>query len=326
MKEVSKFNQRRRQQFLNERYYLHASSLTRESIELWSRALPAEGDNELHKRALAASDVAENGFELLSLRYTAGECVFELRDELETVIESYERYAQYRREFENNREFPPFFFAELQHYEQLMQLIGLCYLLHRRDLLPRIAALEDPNYYGHDALYEELLDYELPDRYDTDKVFHKKPYELLIHAMYADTDEESIQKVTGYVKTWYPSMASVPWHGSHLRMNAEGGDYFGYWAFEAGAVAYLLDLDDSAIDHMVYPKHAVEFARNFEQNKEELQRGRCEASRPCPRAGYWYTPARQQSRRKFNNGEAMPDFPGSSWGATIWYWDADQSE
>jgi len=324
---MSKFNQMRRQQFMNERYYEIASQVIRDSIALWSNTLPAEGQNDLHKRALAASDVAENRYELFSLRYTAGESLLELRDELETVIAAYERYTQRKREFENDPQHPPFYFAELLHYERLMQLIGLCYLLHRRDLLPEIAAMEDPNYFGHDTLYEELLDYELPDRYDTNKIFHKKPYELLIHAMYADSDDESIQKVIEYVKTWYPAMESLPWHGSHTRMTPEGSEYFGYWAFEAGAIAYLLDLDDSTIDHMVYPRHAVEFARSFEKNKEEfIQRGRCEALHRCPRAGYWYTPAKQNSRRKFNSGETMPDFPGSSWGATIWYWDTNQDE
>ena len=50
---------------------------------------------------------------------------------------------------------------------------------------------------------------------------------------------------------------------------------------------------------------------------------RCEAGQPCPRAGYWSTPARPGSRRSFAAGELMPD-TGGDYGAVIWQWDDDQ--
>lgn len=50
---------------------------------------------------------------------------------------------------------------------------------------------------------------------------------------------------------------------------------------------------------------------------------RCEANQPCPREGYWFTPARPNSRRAFRQGEVMPD-AGGSYGATIWQWDEVQ--
>lgn len=57
-----------------------------------------------------------------------------------------------------------------------------------------------------------------------------------------------------------------------------------------------------------------------------IQRGRIEAKQPCPRAGYWWTLAREDSRRLFSQGEVMPDFADSRYGATIWYWDEDQKD
>jgi hypothetical protein len=54
-------------------------------------------------------------------------------------------------------------------------------------------------------------------------------------------------------------------------------------------------------------------------------RGRAEAKTPCPRSGYWWTPAKQDSRRYVNQGDIMPDFPDSSYGLTIWGWDIDQT-
>lgn len=51
---------------------------------------------------------------------------------------------------------------------------------------------------------------------------------------------------------------------------------------------------------------------------------RSEAKQPCPQTGFWWSPAKQHSRRYFNQGEIMPDFPDSQYGATIWYWDQNQ--
>lgn len=44
---------------------------------------------------------------------------------------------------------------------------------------------------------------------------------------------------------------------------------------------------------------------------------------PCPREGWWFTPARANSRRHFKAGEVMPDFK-SDYGATIWQWDGQE--
>jgi hypothetical protein len=50
---------------------------------------------------------------------------------------------------------------------------------------------------------------------------------------------------------------------------------------------------------------------------------RCEAGQPCPREGWWFTPAKAHSRRHFKVGEVMPDFR-SDWGQVIWQWDERQ--
>lgn len=51
---------------------------------------------------------------------------------------------------------------------------------------------------------------------------------------------------------------------------------------------------------------------------------RCPGGKSCPRAGYWSTPAKADSRRLFKQGDLMPEL-GADYGATIWQWDADQS-
>jgi hypothetical protein len=44
----------------------------------------------------------------------------------------------------------------------------------------------------------------------------------------------------------------------------------------------------------------------------------------CPAAGYYFTPAKEGSRRRFQQGEIMPDLD-SLYGATIWQWDQNQA-
>ena len=53
---------------------------------------------------------------------------------------------------------------------------------------------------------------------------------------------------------------------------------------------------------------------------QPVYRGRCEAGQPCPKAGFWSTPARAGSRQRFVAGQPMPEV-GGDYGATIWQWD-----
>jgi hypothetical protein len=219
--------------------------------------------------------------------------------------------------------------GRLDDYQRCMQLIGLCYLLHRRDLLPRIAALEDPAYAGEDVLYEELLDYALPGRFETADLKFVEVYDPLIQAMYAESAEDATAAIAKYLDNWYPWFRLTPWHDGHLRINGTEGDYFGYWAFEAGAVALLCDIDDSSVDHMVYPKDLVAWARENAALSEPDGQGntplRCPAGQPCPKAGWWFTPSDPASRRQFKTDELMPEVP-SAYGKTIWQFDTQQSD
>ena len=127
-------------------------------------------------------------------------------------------------------------------------------------------------------------------------------------------------------------MRSASWHDSHLKANEqEGGAYVGYWAIEAAAATFLLGLDDSSYrDHLLYPKDLIDFARSFqavegEDDGTDRLSLRCEAGQPCPKTGYWITPAKAASRRYFQHGETMPEVQ-SDYGSTIWQWDGDQSD
>jgi hypothetical protein len=320
------FHELRRQQFLTAHFYASVCAFRSDSIDEYKQGLlRPENDLDDHRRLTRA--IASETYEKFSIRYTAGEPIEQLRSELTGVIEAYERYQRALGEHEGMPKIAPFTFAELYHYERCMQLIGLCYLLHRRDLLPRIAALQDPAYAGDDTLYEDLLAYEMDGRFDVDEWHHDVPYRNLINCLYGETEAYQLAELQIYLPAWYPAFQYAPWHDGHLRINGTEGDYFGYWAFEAGAVAYLLDLDDSTITHMVYPKDLVAWARANKHLADEAgnapELGRCEAGKPCPRMGFWFTPAKTHSRRHFQAGAVMPQL-GGDYGSTIWQWDINQ--
>ncbi|SEO09756.1 protein of unknown function [Duganella sp. CF517] len=323
------FHEKRRQQFLNENYYNFFTNFIEKTILHWRDHIPANADSEVFGRALASIDVANQTFDLFLLKYTGGESIDALCDDFTKVIEAFELNTKYEREYSNDTNFPPLRFAEIDDYERAMQIIGLCYLLHRRDLLPRLAAMLDGAFAAKDTLYEDLFAYELKDRYEVDEWYHDKPYRDLINSFYRDTPEESIVDVEKYLRTWYQSMKKAPWHDSHLDTSEGGGAYCGYWAIEAAAAVFLLDLDDRSFrDHVVYPKDLVDYARKLDKQphmttstRENL---RVEGGEPCPQTGYWFTPAIADSLRYFKQGEIMPVSADSQYGATIWQWSTEQ--
>lgn len=56
---------------------------------------------------------------------------------------------------------------------------------------------------------------------------------------------------------------------------------------------------------------------------EPAQLMRIAAGQPCLETGFYFTPARADSRRLFNQGDVMPEL-GADYGTTIWQWDINQ--
>lgn len=53
------------------------------------------------------------------------------------------------------------------------------------------------------------------------------------------------------------------------------------------------------------------------------QHARVPAGEACPETGFYFTPAKTESRRLFQKGDVMPSV-GSDYGRTIWQWDDNQ--
>lgn len=309
---MSDFDSTRRQRFLGEQYYQFLLPSLEEEIAYWSTNIPPNGDSDEGRKALGARYVARDTFRRFLLQYTGGVDLNLLRRELEEVVSSLGKYTDVKRIAEKDSTFPPLMFGEIEEYEAGIQLIGLCYLLHRRDLLPRLVAMLDPSYRAQDTLYEDLLAYGMDGRFEVDKWFHEL-YRDVINSFYSDTDEVGVSLIAAYLDKWYPAMKSASWHDSHLTASpSEGGAYVGYWAIEAAAATYLLELDDSSVrDHLLYPKDLVEFARDsrFANESDPRPRGSgvVRTGQVCPESGIWKAVGHNVPGVMVRQGEVMPD-------------------
>jgi hypothetical protein len=331
----------RRQQFFNEATYEQLEKDFETVLEMFRSRPAGSGDTVEEGWLISARRIAWNLFERVTARYTAGAPIAPLRQELELVVAAFERYSERHWAFTEDRNEVVFHFGSIDEYCALLQLVGLCFLLHRRDLLPRIAAMQDgvdalgqkgQGNGGTDWVFEELMAFGLgpENRYESDTICCSRPYEALADALSSADNTAALNDLDRFLKRWYKDLAGTAWHDSH-KPDEQGrqGGYYGYWSFEAGAAVLLLGIDDDSSLHkyLYYPKDLVAWARAHQQLSatEAGDTGglRCEAGQPCPRAGWWFTPAQAGSRRRFQQGEVMPDTK-SPWGATIWQWDRVQ--
>ncbi|MEE5062387.1 PoNe immunity protein domain-containing protein [Pseudomonas alliivorans] len=311
---------KKRQKFLSDNMYKVFLDYAKET-KLFFEHNKFESDSPEEEASLRASHFRDLALKKLSIAYTAGVEISALEPLLEDVLPAYEDHQLKLSIFEGVTNISPLAIDDwLYQFEECVQVFSLCILLHRTDLLKRFVKLLDgAGYSGEDTLYEDLLRKLLPEREDVDEWYHDV-YTPLVHAIYADEKEEASQLLEIFCKQWYPAFKQAPWHDSHL--DGDEGSYVGYWAFEAGAIAFLYGIDDSKIDHMVYPKDLVEYARNY-QGANGTQVNRVVAGDPCTKTGYWFTPAQANSRRHFQQGEIMPSISDSKWGDTLWYWSGE---
>ncbi|WP_135007515.1 PoNe immunity protein domain-containing protein, partial [Pseudomonas syringae] len=273
---------KKRQKFYSKNYYINFLKEYDEVIE-FCKTNTFEADSPEEEASLRAEQLQSMLFDKIFACYTSGEEIEALIPLIEELIEKYETWQKKLSILEQTPKISPLAIDDWSYqYEECVQVISLCILLHRTDLLKRfVSLLDEAGYAGDDTLYEDLLRKTLPNRQDIDQWYHDV-YTLLIQAIYADPKEKSSKLLSEYCKQWYPAFKQAPWHDTHLQ--GEEGNYVGYWAFEAGAIAFLYGIDDSKIDHMVYPKDLVEYARNY-QGTNGTQVNRVVAGNPCTKTG-----------------------------------------
>jgi len=256
---------KRRQPFITEAYYKNLVGFYDSSESYWSMH-NLEEDFPGQEASLKAFEVKQDSLGALIIKYTAGESISELYEPLERVVRNFEVYQKALAEYEGVPNISPLDLEDSPaDFEEFVQVASLCILLHRNDLLARFVHLTDAaGFNSEDTLYEDLLRKNLAGRTDIDEWFHPV-YTKLIRSVYASSKAEASKLLNEYCCQWYESFGELQasWHDSHLSIDGDDGSYFGYWAFEAGAIAFLYGIYDDKIDHMIYPKDLVEYARNY---------------------------------------------------------------
>ncbi|RIX78367.1 PoNe immunity protein domain-containing protein [Acidovorax cavernicola] len=341
------FRAKRRQKFLTEQYYLLNIFDLAESSKAYAQGvvnLRARGDLE----PAGQGGIFKDQLNLLKLRYTAGDAIDELKpvyaDVLKALGEWNDAYRVYIKALavESGEELSdygtPLDFDDLSHFQLAMDVVSLGVLLGDGDALRQIAKWLQ-QHRGTDLLFESLIEPAVSDPRDNTDFFHVSPYDPLIDAFYTvETPDEASAKVKEYLDDWYKSFEGAPWHDGHLHaVEGEYMPYYGYWSFEAAAVCVIHDIDDSTFrNHLLYPKDLADWARTnhslarlkpgaSKAEGSDSRSNRVPGGEPCPKAGWWLTPAKVGSRRYFKVGEVMPNVKGSSYGSTFWQWDIDQS-
>ncbi|MBB3009147.1 PoNe immunity protein domain-containing protein [Cupriavidus alkaliphilus] len=337
MKQSVNFHERRRQQFLSESNYQRSLEEIPKGIDLFESTPAGSGSSEAEGWLISYRMAAFDLFNLLVLRHTGGgspsnPCAPSWKT-------SWWRTNGPSSNFVCTTKYPNAIGLQIDSFDgycPCLGLISLCFLLHRRDLLPRIAELldgPDKTNVGADFLIEDFLSYAPMDRYESDTLLATRPFESLADAMDSTDNEDALRHLQKFLKRWYKDLAGAPWHNAH-KPDAEGrtGGYYGYWSFEAAAAVLLLDIEDDSSLHpyLYHPRDLVAWARthsNLEDgpNMATATTLRCDAGQPCPKAGYWMTPAKSGSRRYFLQGETKPG-ASSDYGSTIWQWDIDEAD
>ncbi|MGK5052792.1 PoNe immunity protein domain-containing protein [Janthinobacterium sp. RB2P8] len=209
------------------------------------------------------------------LDYTAGEPIEALAPRIAGIVDKFEEWNEVEQLYQQEAaielpEYGPYEyegapqFSILSDYEDTLQLLSIAILLRDQCSVRRIIHVLR-SHRGRDGLFEQLIGAYIEDGQDLDTCIIGKPYSTLLQVFYEDDEKTTLKLLQKYLKQWYPAMKNHPrWHDEHLHISEEGyAAYYGYWAFEAGATVFMLDLDNSQIEHLVYPKDLVDYARQL---------------------------------------------------------------
>ena len=267
------FPERRRQQFLDEELYVKTRknqfALIAGGLENKKVADTSKENASVHHFLYLEE------FWIWMLDYTAGEPIDALAPRIAGIVDKFEEWNAVDQLYQQDAtlEFPEFgpyeyegapeFFV-LSDYQDTLQLLSFAILLRdQRSVLRIIHVLR--SHRGRDGLFEQLIDGYVEDGQALDACIIARPYDTLLQVYYEEDEEATLALLQKYLKQWYPAMKHHPrWYNEHLNISEEGyAGYYGYWAFEAGATVFLLDLDDSQTEHLVYPKDLVDHARRL---------------------------------------------------------------
>ena len=259
---MADFDQLKRERYLDEASYLDQLSFaeqeaipeyvsTIQSAKILSENLPYTA-HHLHDEYLTVA----------LFKYSGGRPVDEVRQAWPLVLSSLEDVVTAAN--------APLAYVDLaiqNYYVEALWLLSLTKLLGFDNGIQRVSDfyLLDETNSGADELFEALLaKLGLPSS-EAEGLIHEE-YQHLLGAIKAEPNDRPAH-MQAFLRSWYNGMRDCGWWGSHVRRPGTtviDTGFFGYWAFEAGLVTYLWDIDDSSYREMqYYPKDLVDYAHAY---------------------------------------------------------------
>lgn len=271
------------------------------------------------------SGLAWESTEFLANTYSAGHPISDLRSFYPTVIECWETFAKYATAYGNSEKGRDTFVAHLplqgSGYHDANRLVCFAILLGWPNLLERLVPIIDHNNPTRDGLLERLIAPYVARRGEApDDCTRHLPYFKTLKVFNAPPDQRP-QMMAKYLDDWYHASRREPYYDSHEK----GTSFVGYWSWEAAAVTFILDIEDTEYRNAsFYPADLVQFARanrdeNIVHNAKRAEDGllRAKSGDICPLTGRWETLNKPVQSMIFKTGEVITDAI-SAYGLTVW--------
>ena len=173
--------------------------------------------------------------DLIIAKYSRGDSINDIKNEFEELIDLVCEKG------------------DVSIYEDNLCLASLAYLLGvNSDKMMRLRSK-----LMESETYDYLIDFVFlgsESDIDINKISFQREYKKLTKYI----DDRTKETFLKYLRGWYRSHLHSSWYDSHK--NEKFKLYFGYWCFEAGAIAKRLQLDDNDLQNeQYYPYDMVHF-------------------------------------------------------------------
>lgn len=258
------FENQRRQKYLTKTYYIGYREYRDESIPLVLESDTFEDDEYNSGEAERWQLLYDMYLNLLYIEYTAGSSIDGLIPIFKKAVNAIDKKAEALAIFENGKK--P---SVIPTQNETLNIMSLAYLLDQKDLLPVIHQLvngEDQAHMNEDEIINKLFGLNDPKHsFVSEGTLYDLSYsplcDVIDQVKKKNDPKHALELLDEYLSSWYKNHKNQSWYNSHLDLESSVA-YSGYWAFEAAALVYLLDLDDSRLHkYLFYPKDIVQWIR-----------------------------------------------------------------
>ncbi|MER0240422.1 PoNe immunity protein domain-containing protein [Fulvimarina sp. MAC8] len=246
-----------RDKIKNSQYF---ESFIDKKISFLHRYIEAYSDESLEfkKRLGFAYDFFRNRCHIAVASYSAGASVSDVREQSIAAIDALQVFVELGQQ---DREY--FLYGDGGGYsggfDMWYRLLAWCILFdlprEKTDIVLDYLVLQMSNpEHATDALANKLIKaLGYPGQDETDHLLWPEAYAPL-YECFKQADVYPERQLQAFMKDWYHNMSDTYWYENH---KGRHDTYFGYWCFEAAAVAKILNIDDAALkDHPNYPYDA----------------------------------------------------------------------